>query len=173
MAMSGSGVEKNALNQSGIAGNQAASSYGTISPIYAQEATTPTGYTPQQRADQLTASSQSLGGGVASAVGQGNLTAARTNNVGGYNLALDDAARNASEQQSQNALDVENQNANLMEKQKQEGLAGLNSIYSDANKTGADYLNIADSSQQAAAKQKMAWTDRALKLAGGGLKAFA
>ena len=173
MAMSGSGVEKNALNQAGTAAGQASSAYGTISPIYAQEATNPTGYTPQQRANQLTASNQSLGGAVAGAVGQGALYGARTNNAGAATAALDDSARNAMAQQSQNALGVENDNAALMEKQKQEGLAGLNSIYGDANRTGADYLGIANSSQQAAARNKMAWTQMALKAAGGGLEAFA
>lgn len=171
--MSGSGVEKNALNQAGAAAGQAGASYNTISPIYAQEAQNPAGYTPQQRANMLTASNQSLGGAVAGAVGQGALYGARTNNVGAGTALADDAVRNAMAQQSQNALGVENDNAALMEKQKQEGLAGLSSIYADANRTGADYLNIANSSQQAAAKNKMAWTNMALKALGGGLEAFA
>lgn len=145
--MGASGVKKDALNISGANSTLAGNAASTINPIYAQEATSPTGYTPQQRANQLTASSQALGGGMASAVGQGNLMAARTNNAGGSNLALDDAARNASAKQSENALGVENDNAQLMEKQKQEGLAGLNSIYGTGTNASISALNTANNVQ--------------------------
>jgi hypothetical protein len=47
-------------------------------------------------------------------------------------------------QDSTNALDVSNQNAQLMEKQKQEGLAGLNSIYDTGTGASISALNTAN-----------------------------
>src|SRR5258708_3695971 len=96
-------------------------------------ATNPKGYTPIQKANALTASSQSAGGGVASAVGQGGLLAARTGNAGGATAALDDAARSADVTNSKNALDVQNQSDQLATQNKRIGLAGLNDIYNEAN----------------------------------------
>lgn len=163
MAMSGSGVEKNALANSAQSEGQATTALDTINPIYSKLATGTQGYTPQQKADQLTASSQSLGGGVAGAVGQGGLLAARTGNAGGATAALDDASRSAGATESGNALDIQNQSDQLASQNQRIGLSGLNSIYSDANRTGANYLDIANSSQQATAKNKMGYIGMALK----------
>lgn len=168
MAMSGSGVEKDALAASGTAQNQAAGAYGTLNPIYTQEATNPQGFTQQQTANQLTASAQNLGGGVAADVGQGALLAARTNNAGGATAAIDAAAHGAQAQQSENALGVQNQSAMLARQQQQQGLAGLNGIYDDANRTGGDYLNTANSAAQAAAANKLAWTKFGVQTLGTG-----
>jgi hypothetical protein len=77
------------------------------------------GYTPGQMNDMTTASNQSLGGAVGGAVGQGNLTAARTGNAGGYATALDSAVRDAGKQQSQNALGVKEDSAKLSAQQQQ------------------------------------------------------
>jgi hypothetical protein len=165
MAMSGSGVEKNALNNSGQAVGQATTAYNTVNPIYSAMAKDPQGLTPVEKANSLTASEQSTGGGVASAVGQGGLMAARTGNAGGATAALDDASRMAGVTNSANALDVQNRSDQLATQNQRLGLAGVNGIYQDANKTGEGYLNIADSSQQAAARNKLGWTNLALKTA--------
>jgi len=138
------GIEKDALANAGTAGSQSAAAYQAASPIYAQLAQGNTGYTPQQTADQLTSSQQTLGGGIASAVGQNGLTAARTGNAGGNPLALDDAARGAGVTQSGNALDVAKANADLMQKNRNIGLAGESGIYSDANSTANANLNTAN-----------------------------
>ncbi len=145
---SGSGVEKNALNASANAGSQAQQSYNQINPIYAQMAEGGYGFTPQQKSNMLTASGQSLGGAVSGAVGQGGLVAARTGNAGGTDAAIDDATRNAQVQGSENALGVENADASLAHQNQITGLNGLNSIYSDANRTGVDYLGTAQSASK-------------------------
>lgn len=155
---SSSGVEKNALNNSAVAGNTASGALSTINPIYSQMAEGNMGFTPQQKSNMLTASGQSLGGAVSGAVGEGGLLAARTGNAGGSASALDDAARTAGVQESSNALGVENADASLAHQNQITGLNGLNSIYDDANKTGVDYLNTANSAQQAAAARTMGWT---------------
>src|SRR5258708_9691735 len=110
-------------------------------------ATNPKGYTPIQKANALTASSQSAGGGVASAVGQGGLLAARTGNAGGATAALDDAARSADVTNSKNALDVQNQSDQLATQNKRIGLAALNDIYNEANGQADASLNTANQTQ--------------------------
>lgn len=130
-------VANAAANQQAANAQQA---YSQVSPIYEQLAQGTTGYTDQQKANALTASGQSLGGGVASAVGQGGLYAARTGNAGAATAALDDAARQAQVQQSQNALAVQNASDQQAQQNRLVGLAGLNSIYDTG--TGAQISNL-------------------------------
>ena len=91
-----------------------------------------------------TASTQTLGGGQASAVGQGGLLAARTGNAGGAAAAIDAASQQAGQTNSQDMLGVANNNANLMQKQQQEGIAGLNSIYDTGTQASISALNTAN-----------------------------
>lgn len=147
MAISGSGVKKDAFANYGTNAANAAGALDTINPIYSKLATGTVGYTPQQKADQLTASGQSLGGGVAAAVGQGGLEAARTGNAGGSAAALDDAAHNAATVQSSNALDVQNRSDDLATQNQRVGLGGLSSIYSGANQQADASLNTANNVQ--------------------------
>lgn len=137
------GVEKDALGSYGTAQNQANSAYGVAAPIYQQMAQRPQGYTPQEMANQTTASLQSLGGSNSAAVGEGALASARTNNAGGYQAAIDDAARQSGAQQSENVLGIQNQSDALARQQQAEGLEGLSGIYSNANQTGQGYLKEA------------------------------
>jgi hypothetical protein len=166
MAISGSGVEKNALANSGTAAGQATNAYNTVNPIYSKLATGTVGYSPTQKANELTASSQSLGGGLAADVGAGGLLAARTGNAGGATAALDDAARNAASTQSSQALDVQNRSNDLATENQRVGLSGLNSIYNDANSTGVGYLNTANSAAQAEANRKMGYIRMGLDAVG-------
>jgi len=143
------GVEANALNNSANATGQANGAYNTVNSIYTQEALHPQGLTPQQIADQTTSSDQTLGGSNASAAGQGALTAARTNNAGGYQAAIAEAARQAGATRSQNNLGIQDQSAMLARQQQQQGLAGLNGIYNTGNSTGLGYLNTAENASAA------------------------
>jgi hypothetical protein len=144
MASGGSGTKADALGSYGTATGQANNAYGVAAPIYQQMATNPQGLTPQQVANQTTASLQSLGGSNATAAGYGALASARTNNAGGYQAAIDDSARQAGAQQSQNVLGIQNQNAMLQRQQQQQGLAGLSNIYGTASQTGLGYLKEAE-----------------------------
>jgi hypothetical protein len=141
--MSTSGIQSSAQNAATTAQGQSTAAYGAMNPIYTQMATNPQGYTPQQSANMITQSGQSLGGGQAAAVGAANLMTARTGNAGGYGVDLDAAARTAGRQQSANSLDVATQSAQLQRAQQAQGLAGLNSIYNGANSTGTSDLNAA------------------------------
>lgn len=138
-------AKNQALDASKTSSATAAGALGTLNPIYTSDAQGTNGLTDQQKADLLTASGQSLGGGVASAVGQGGLLAARTGNAGASTAALDDAARNASVQQSQNALGVQTASDALAQQNKENALSGLNSIYGTA--TGSQGQNTSTAVQ--------------------------
>jgi hypothetical protein len=141
---SSSGVKTDAFAGYGTAAGQGGNAYNTIAPIYTQMAMRPQGLTPQQMANALTASGQSLGGSLSALVGQGALQAARTGNAGAYQAAMAEAARNAAQQGSQNALQLQLQNAQLQREQQAQGLRGLQDIYQLANQAGTQYLNIAN-----------------------------
>lgn len=153
MAVSGSGVKTDALSNYGRNTGTASTALSTLNPIYSQMATGNDGLTPQQKADSLTASSQSLGGGVAADVGQGGLYGARTGNAGAPTAALDDAARSAAVTQSGNALDVQNKSDAIARQNQQTGLAGINGIYQDSNNQADASLNTANAAQPSFLKQ--------------------
>lgn len=158
------GVEGQALNGYGTASGQATNAYNTAMPIYQQMATRPQGYTPQEMANRTTASLQSLGGANSAAAGEGALASARTNNAGGYQAAIDDAARQSGAQQSQNVLGIMDQSDALQRQQQQEGLQGLSNIYGEGNSAAQGYLNTAD---QAAASPWMTALGIAGQVGGG------
>lgn len=139
----GRGVEKNSLSTYGAASDQSKSAYNAMNPVYTQMATNPMGYTPQEKADMLTAGEQSVGGSTAGAVGQGDLDAARTGNAGGADMAIDDSARQGMVQNSVDALGVNQADAALKRAQQQEGLNGLSDEYKDANGTAINALGQA------------------------------
>ncbi len=145
--MSSSGVKSDALGISGTANQQAQSAYATVNPQYQQLATGTVGYNPQQMADMDTGAMQSLGGGVSAAVGEGALTAGRTNNAGAFSAALDDASRQAGVQQTAVGLGVQNQNAQLEQQNRVLGLQGLSSIYGQGTQDSISALNTANQVQ--------------------------
>jgi hypothetical protein len=151
--MGSSGVKKDALANYGANSTAAAGALNTVNPIYSAMAKDPQGLTPAEKANSLTSSAQSTGGGVASAVGQGGLMAARTGNAGGATAALDDASRMAGVTNSANALDVQNRSDQLATQNQRVGLAGVNGIYQDANGQADASLNTANNAQPSFLKQ--------------------
>ena len=144
MASGGSGTKTDAYATYGAQNAESQAAENQLNPIYSQEASNPQGYSPTELAAMRTASAQTLGGGVASAVGQGGLLAARTGNAGGAAAAIDSAAQQAGQTNSQNMLGVDDQNARLMEQQRQAGISGLNSIYDTGTQASINALNTAN-----------------------------
>ena len=144
---SSSGVKSDAFANSNAANNNAATLQTQLNPLYSNLATGNVGFTPQQKANMLTAGAQGLGGGVAAATGQNALYAARTGNIGGDAVALDDAARQAGIQQSNVNLGVQNADAQEAEKNRQIGLSGLNGLYDTNQQAGYNYLNLANNAK--------------------------
>ena len=120
------GESTNVYNQD--SGN-ASALYNSLFPQFTAEATNPQGFTPGDKASMDTATQQSVGGSTAGAVGQGNLTAARTRNSGGLDTALDASVRSGQQTLSSDALGVENEDAMLKESNRQAGLQGLSGLY--------------------------------------------
>jgi hypothetical protein len=153
----GRGVEKQALANSGTENKMAAGSnanatdiYSKLMPQYQAEATNPQGYSAGDLAAANTAGGQAVGGSVAGAVGQGNLTAARTRNAGGFAPALDAAAQSGMKQSSDNALGVQMANANMKQQNQQAGLAGEANLYGQNSGNALSAMGLSNNSLNAA-----------------------
>jgi len=120
---------------------QAGSAYDFLEPQLQSEATNPQGYTPTQLAGMNTASQQSVGGSTAGITGQANLTAARTNNAGGFQGAIGSGSRAGMRQLSENALGVQQKQADLQQQQKQQALSAIQQLYGTDSSTALGYLN--------------------------------
>jgi hypothetical protein len=129
-----------------VFGSRGGSAWDTLFPTLLQDATNPQGLSPQQKATMNTASSQSLGGSVAGATGQGALMAARTKNPGSATAALDASSKHAGETASHNALGVEEFSTNLAHQKQQNALRELGSLY--GTNTGA-LSSMLDAANQA------------------------
>jgi hypothetical protein len=122
--------------------------YSQLFPQFSAEATDPTGFGAKATAEMKTNAEQSIGGGQSATVGQGNLTAARTRNAGGFGSALDESARDSKRALSSADLGVDSENAALKEAQKQEGLSGLSSLYGGNNSTMLSALGLGNQATQ-------------------------
>ena len=127
-------------------GQQADTLYGQLLPQYTQMATNPSGFDRTTLNNMTTAGMQANGGATAGAVGQGNLMAARTGNIGGYQYANDAAARAGMEKNSEAALDTQLKNADYKRAQTAQGLAGLNGLYATNLGTSMNELNAENAS---------------------------
>lgn len=98
-------------------------------PFLKNELTNPQGFGQKDLSQMLTQSGQSIGGAVGSADEAARLAASRTGNPAAIPGVIDQTARNAMAQESNNALDVNLQNAKLKQQQQQEGMSGLQQMY--------------------------------------------
>ena len=117
---------KATAGQYGSAGNQIA---GSLIPGLEREANNPQGYTPEEINNQLVAGEQGAGGANAGITGQANLQAARSRNTAGYSAALDQAARDKTQQLSENALNVQNKSAELGQQKQMTAQKELGGLY--------------------------------------------
>ena len=145
--------------------------FNTIAPALTAQAQN--GIAPADKAAMNTASQQSLGGANASAAGQGALMEARTRNAGSAAPAIEESARNAMRQGSQNAVGIEAQNYAA----KQAGLQGLQGLYGTNTNAALNALGLstnAVNAQTAADAQTqsvpMGYTNLALNFLKPGLK---
>lgn len=172
----GRGIQQDALGNSGKA-NQLSGQYntagqtvlGTLSPALNQDITNPQGFGTAGVNAMNTANSQSIGGSTAGAVGEGNLAAARTRNAGGFQSALDEAARSGQRQLSENAVGI--QAANEMEKQRQRSAAEqlMNSQYGMDTNAALGALGLSNQALGIAGSQKNPFMQNFLGGLGSGL----
>lgn len=127
-------------------GNNAANSYSLLMPQYAQMALNPQGLSPTDQAKLNTSAMQAGGGATAAAVTQGNLQAARTGNVGGYQTSLSEASRLGGKLATDAALKIDGENAELKERQRVAGLSGLSGLNSEYLRAANQELNAENES---------------------------
>lgn len=147
-----------ANNYAGTFGTTASTALKPLQSYEKNQLTNPTGYSPAELADMLTKSSQSLGGSQASAVGAGALAASRNRNSAGYTTALDDSARNAMKQQSENALGISGQDAALKQQKQQQAASSLNNIYDSSMQGTLNALGVGNGSINAQTNADQATT---------------
>ena len=126
------GLGKQAGATADTLGGRATQIYGDIIPGLEQEATHPTGFTPEEKSAQIVSSGEALGGVNSGAGGEARLNSMRTRNVSGFAPALAEAARAKGRAQAGNQLQLNLADAALArQKQEQarqqlEGLYGVN-----------------------------------------------
>lgn len=145
--MGSSGVKKDAFAIQGQNGAQNLSAYNTVNPVYSAFAQGNQGMTQSQVANANTSLQQSQGGTQAGAVGEGNLQAARTGNIGGYSAAVDDAARSGGVTSSQGSLNVQNENAQMAHQNQLTGLQGEQQLFNTTDQAQLGALNAANNVQ--------------------------
>lgn len=170
--MSGhAGVQGDLLSNSGTAnglqslyGANAAGVNQTLTPALTAEATNPQGYSPTQMAAQTTAAEQTAGGSNAGATGGALLRAARTRNVGAAPAAIDASNQHASENLSQTNAGIQTKNADLQQRQRQQGISGLESLYGTNVGAQENALNTSNTSLKDAGDLSNFWQQQLLQL---------
>lgn len=122
-------ASKSGLGFSNTLQGNAGGIYGSLLPELQAEAANPQGFTAPTVAKMKTEDMQGAGGSNAGATGQGALLAARTKNAGAPAAAIQESARNASQQLSKANTGVDIANEELKQHQRQAGLSGLQGLY--------------------------------------------
>ena len=133
-------MARNAVNQAGAAEGTAGSTATTLgteaqgvnanlTPFLTQEMLHPQGLGQEGIGAETAAALGGAGGAASGLTGMADQRAAATHNAGGYQAALADAARSRDKAAAGASEGIEAQNQDLMQKQQQEGAAGLGSQY--------------------------------------------
>jgi len=165
------GNSSTATGLSNLYNSQASAVNSTLAPALTAEAVNPTGYTPTQMGAQTTAAEQSAGGANAGASGGALLRAARTRNAGAAPAAIDSANQHASEGLSQINAGIQTKNADLQQKQKQQGLSGLEGLYGENVGAGENALSESNTSLNDAGNLSNFWQQYLLSAMSGASKA--
>lgn len=131
---------RNAVNQASNAYNTAADTAAglgaeasgigsSVTPFLTEEMLHPEGLGQNGIAAETGAALGGAGGADAGLVGQANQRAAVSRNAGGFQAALDDAARQRMKAAAGASEGIEAQNENLKQQQRQEGAGGLEKMY--------------------------------------------
>lgn len=110
-------------------GSDASGISANLTPFLTSELTHPQGFSQQDQSAMLSAGLGGAGGATSALDGQANLAAARSGNSGGFQAALDSAARSRSQAGAQSAEGIASQNANLKQSQMQDAARGLQGMY--------------------------------------------
>ena len=153
------------LLQNSTAANGLEQLYGTnaaqANPVgmLTAEAVNPSGYSPTQMAAQTTAAEQTAGGANAGATGGALLRAARTRNAGAAPAAIGASNRAAGEDLSQVNAGIQSKNADLQQKQRQQGISGLEGLYGENVGAGEQALGLSTGAIKDAGSLDNFWQD--------------
>ena len=139
-----SNAYKQATDTSNRLGAQASGISANLTPFLTQEMQHPQGYSQQDTSSMLAAGMGAAGGANSGLVGQANQQAAVSRNAGGFQSALDAAARERSKAEAGTAEGIAAQNAGVKLNQQQEGAKGLQGMY------GTDTSGMLEASGQEA-----------------------
>ena len=134
----------NAGNTSANLGAEASGIGSTLTPFLTSELEHPQGYSQGDTSAMLAAGMGGAGGADAGLVGQANQRAAVSRNAGGFQAALDDAARSRSKAAAGSSEGIAAENANLKQTQQQDAEKGLQGMY------GTDTSGMLEASGQIA-----------------------
>src|SRR6185437_5235539 len=159
LANAGAGIQQAGISNqiSGTTGARGTRTFQTLFPTLQKNLVNPQGFGKDLGAIN-TANQQSIGGSEAGAVGQGNLTAARTRNAAGFAPALDEAMRTGGRQLSQTATGVQEQNAYLKSQQQQQAIQALSGLYGENTDATLRALGLSN--------QSLGMSNQALGIAG-------
>ena len=101
----------------------------TLTPFLTNELEHPQGFGQQDTSAMLSAAEGGAGGANAGLVGEANQQAATSRNAGGFQAALDDAARQRSKAAAGASEGIAGQNAQLKQQQTQDASQGLQKMY--------------------------------------------
>lgn len=110
-------------------GSEAQGIGSNLTPFLTQEMEHPQGYSQQDTSAMLSSGLGGAGGADAGIAGMANKEAATTRNAGGFQAALDDAARDRTKAAAGASEGIAAQNAGLKQTQQQEGAEGLQKMY--------------------------------------------
>ena len=127
------------------------------------EAVNPSGYTPAQMASQTTGAEQTAGGSNAGATGGALLRAARTRNAGAASAAIGASNRAAGQELSQINSGIQTRNADLQQKQRQQGISGLEGLYGENVGAGENALGLSTGALKDAGSLSNFWQDLLLQ----------
>lgn len=100
-----------------------------LTPFLTSELEHPQGFSQGDTSAMLAAGLGGAGGATSGIVGEANKEAATTRNAGGFQAALDDAARQRTKAAAGASEGIASQNANLKQQQQQDAARGLQGMY--------------------------------------------
>lgn len=110
-------------------GSEAQGIGSTVTPFLTNELLHPQGFSQQDLSAQTAAAMGGAGGANAGIVGEANQQAATSRNAGGFQAALDDAARQRSKAAAGASEGIAANNAQLKQTQQQDASQGLQKMY--------------------------------------------
>jgi hypothetical protein len=124
-----SNLQSTAAGNAANYGSTASGIQSNLLPFLTRELNSPQGYSQQDITSMLSQAEGGAGGATSGVTGQANLEAARTGNTGGFQSALDSAARSRQQAGASASEGIAANDANLKQSQQQQAAQSLQGLY--------------------------------------------